>query len=1065
MLKRRAVIGIILCIVMISLPPGKLGQGFFQLTTDHWLLTTVSAQSATATLGGIVVDERGAVVPEVTITVINTATRLQRQGASTSDGYFTFLLLPPGVYTVRAQRDGFSPVQIPDLALNVGDQRAIQIQLKVGKMDETVTVQAENSVQESAAVGTVVDRQFVANLPLNGRSFNALIALTPGVVQTRATVGSPGQFSVNGQRANANYFTVDGVSANVSITPSSNHGGALGGALPALTTLGGTNNLVSIDALQEFKVLTSTYAPEFGRTPGGQISLITRAGTNDFHGGAFDYFRNDVFDAKDWFANRDKLRKPPLRQNDFGGTFSGPVFLPRFGEGGPRWYNGRNRTFFFFSYEGLRLRQPQVVSNAEVPSLSLRQSAPPQLQPYLNAFARPTGADLGNGLALISASYSNPTTLNATSLRLDHTFSQSLTVFGRYNEAPSKTVTRASANLSSPFSTILNTRTFTAGATLLLSSKVSNDFRANYSKVKGQLSIFLDDFGGAVPVSAAQLFPSFASPDNSQVSFGFGFSTRPEIRLGANTANFQRQLNLVDTFSVVTGNHQWKFGIDYRRLAPLYGPSNYFQQALFNDAAAVNTATASILTTQASQTARLSYTNFSAFAQDTWRFAPRLTLTYGMRWEVAPPASATDGNDQYTALGIENPATATLAPRGTPLYDTTFGNFAPRVGLAYRLRSIRGWETILRGGAGVFYDLGSSQSSVGFTGFPFFSGVKQTPNVPYPATGPAVEPPPYPTPPFAPPISGVLVYVPGFKLPRAYQWNFALEQSLGAHQTISASYVAAVGRQLTSHELLQNPNPSFLFLTIIGNKATSDYHALQLQFQRRLSRGLQALASYTWSHAIDKVSTDGVLILERSSADFDLRHNFSAALSYHLPSPIASGVGRALLGNWSVETIIRAQSATPVNLVGRASTNIAGQFVAIRPDLIPGVPLYLEDPLAPGGKRFNPAAFAVPPATRQGTLGRNVLRGFPLNQTDFSLRRQFNLSERLNLQFRADVFNLFNHPNFADPVATVMSTATFGRSTAMFSRGLGAGGSSGGFNPLYQVGGPRSMQFSLKLQF
>jgi hypothetical protein len=320
------------------------------LINPHSLLITAVAQSATATLSGTVEDQNGAVVPGANVIVLNSGTRLQREATTNDQGYFTIPLLPPSTYTVTVRRDGFAPVQIPNLVLNVGDQKALQIQLKAGDVNATVQVVNEAPlISESPAVGTVVDRQFVENLPLNGRTFQSLISLTPGVVVTGTNGQEQGQFSVNGQRANTNYFTVDGVSANIGSAGQSTLGQAEAGALPGLSAFGSTSNLVSVDALQEFKVLTSTFAPEFGRTPGGQIQILTRAGTNDYHGTLFEYFRNDVFDANDWFNNATRLSKPATRQNDFGGVLGGPLPLPRFGEGGPSFLSGKNRTFFFFS--------------------------------------------------------------------------------------------------------------------------------------------------------------------------------------------------------------------------------------------------------------------------------------------------------------------------------------------------------------------------------------------------------------------------------------------------------------------------------------------------------------------------------------------------------------------------------------------------------------------------------------------------------------------------------------------------------------------------------------------
>jgi hypothetical protein len=1021
------------------------------------------AQSSTATLSGTVEDQTGAIVAGANIALVNVAQGSQRLTASNNEGRFVFPSLPPGQYSVTATRQGFAPVEVKNVTLNVNDQVTLRITLAVGEISQSVEVlEGASLINESAEVATVVDRQFVANLPLNGRSFQSLLTLTPGVVQTRVGSNDLGQFSVNGQRADANYFTVDGVSANTAMSGSQNQGQTLAGTLPGLTVFGGTNNLVSVDALEEFKVLTSSYAAEFGRSPGAQVSIVTRSGTNDFHGAIFDYVRNDLFDANDWFTNRSRLNKPPLRQNDFGGVFHGPIVLPRFGEGSRQpWYNGRNRSFFFFSYEGLRLRQPQVISNAEVPSINLRQTALPRIQPYLNAFPVPNGADLGNGLAQFSAGYSIPATLNATSLRIDQTLTSKLALFGRYNYAPSETTTRAQTQLSSPRTIAFKTRTVTIGGTYSPSPPANNDLRINYSENKAGAFLAHDDFGSAVPVPDSALFPSFASPAESQVVFTLSFGLRPELRVGSSTASVQRQWNVVDTLSVLLADHQLKFGIDYRRLSPTFSLSRYFQQASFSNANAVRNASVSSLGLLANKDAEPRFVNFSAFAQDTWRTSQRLTLTYGLRWEVNPAPHGADSNDAYTAIGSDNPATMALAPQGTPLYNTQYLNLAPRFGIAYMLSQTPGRETVLRGGVGVFYDMGNAQSTLGFTLPPFSTGflAPAPTNVPYPVNEAAARPPVFPNPPFA----FVAAFDPDLKLPRTYQWNVAVEQSLGAAQTLTASYVAALGRDLISVRRLVSPNPAFLGVQVVRNEAASDYHALQLQFQRRLSRGLQALASYTWSHSLDDASSDFGVGLDHASSDFDLRHSFSTAITYDVPAP-RSPFARAVLGNWSIDTIVRVQSATPVDLIARSNFNLFGETVNVRPDFITGQPLYLADPKAPGGKLFNKAAFAIPPVGRQGTLGRNVMRGFPLNQTDFSLRRRFGLSERVSLLFRADVFNLFNHPNFADPMNS-LSSGSFGQSTQTFGKGLGSGTFGAGLSPLYQIGGARSVQFSFKAQF
>jgi len=279
-----------------------------------------------------------------------------------------------------------------------------------------------------------------------------------------------------------------------------------------------------------------------------------------------------------------------------------------------------------------------------------------------------------------------------------------------------------------------------------------------------------------------------------------------------------------------------------------------------------------------------------------------------------------------------------------------------------------------------------------------------------------------------------------------------------------------VGRRLLRSVGLRNFNPNFVgTVTVFSNGATSDYHALQVQYDRRLSRGLQALASYTWSHAIDEVSSAlstnaSTTILERGSANFDVRHAFSGAVTYNIPRLRVSGAVDVILRNWSVDGIVRYQSPTPVDLTAGNLIQADGTLLFVRPDLVAGIPLYIDDPQAPGSRRFNPAAFHVPPRgangqfLRQGTLGRNVMRGFALTQMDLALRRQFNLTERLYIQVRAEAFNVFNHPNFGDPINSITS-GLFGRSTQMFGRSIG------GLSPIYQVGRPRSFQFALRLGF
>jgi carboxypeptidase family protein/TonB-dependent receptor-like protein len=1046
-----------------------------------WCSGVLRSQSTNASITGRVTDPSNAVIADAKVAAIYTGTNARYEGETNGSGDYYLTNLPPGSYRIEIEKTGFQKLIKPDVILHVQDALDIDFGMTLGSGSESITVEAGAPVvnTESATVSTVIDRTFVENLPLNGRSFQTLILLTPGAVVTVTAFDDQGQFSVNGQRTDANYFTVDGVSANFGVTgylPLVQGGG---GALPALSLQGGTNSLVSVDALQEFRVQTSSFAPEYGRTPGGQISILTRSGTNQFHGTMFEYFRNSVLDASDWFANLHNLPKPAEQQNDFGGVFGGPIL--------------KDKTFFFFSYEGLRLRQP-ATQETVVPDLVSRQQAPTTMQPYLNAYPIPNGPELGSGTAQFNGSYSNPSSLDAYSIRADHTINSKLNLFGRYDFSPSNLDQRGplpapNTVLSTTQSLSSSVHTITIGSDQLLAPTVSNETRVNYSNDRIGTSLFLDDFGGAVPLPDSALFPSGYSSANGlfQILILGGVG---EIAQGNGGVDEQRQINLVDNVSWTKGSHQLKFGVDYRWLSPFSTLYTYAQFSEFTSMAATPggaiSAVAAASFIHAQQGDALLARNFSLYGQDTWKLSPRLTLTYGLRWDVNPPIKGKNlQNQPFTVTGLDNPSTIALAPRGVPLYRTTYGNVAPRIGAAYQIRQTPGWDTVLRGGFGIFYDLGYGSLGGVSSYFPY-QAVKSLPLAPFPLSPGNAAPPAITT---NPPVNTMIVAEPDLKLPRTYEWNVALEQAVGSNQTISLSYIGAEGRDLLRETNLFNPNPNFQFIGVTSNTAYSYYDALQVNFQRRFSRGLQAVGSYTFSHSIDNASTDafanylntlsgpGYSNIDRGDSDFDIRHSFTAGVTYDFPASGAHGALRAVFGGWSADTFVLARSAPPVDVIG--AINFAyGTALASRPNVVPAVPQVVYGSQYPGGKAFNntiiPAACpdgsnqvgAWCPATagQQGDFGRNVLRGFGAWQADFALQRQFHLTEQLGLRFRAEFFNIFNHPNFGSPTNTLTSPL-FGQSTQTLASSLGSGGANGGFSPLYQIGGPRSIQLALKLTF
>ncbi len=1045
------------------------------------LLVHTSAYADTnAAVSGLVTDPQGRAVVDTAIVLTNVNTGVAYQTKTNGQGIYRVNGLQPGIYRANVAKDGFKSIVKADIELHVQDQLSINFALQLGSVTETITVEAGAPLinTQDASVSTVVDRAFVANVPLNGRSFQDLISMTPGVVTqspntSPSGAGSGGDFSVNGQRTESNNYTVDGVSGNVAAgTGFGNLVGqvAASGSVPAGTILGTTQSLVSVDALQEFRAQNSTYSAEYGRGPGGQFSLVTRSGTNDFHGTAFDYLRNDFFDANDWF--NDFLRQPisSLRQNDFGGTFGGPILIPGL-------YDGKGRTFFFVSYEGLRLTLPQAAkSNLLVPDTFMRQQAPAALQPILNAFPVQNGTDFGTAsapsLAQFIQGFSVPSRIDSTSIRADHTFGPKLSLFFRFADTPSSSSSRG-LGLSVLTQNSVNTQIYTGGAVSQFSNRAYNDLRVGYTRTDSTQEGTLDNFGGATPIDlAAAMGASSSRGPNLRMQIfvpGAGFSL-----LADNTAagNRLRQWNLVDTFSIVEGHHQLKIGVDYRRIvSPATGQGSPFIVPVFSGANQVLNNTPLILAVQNNLSVTPIFNETAVFVQDEWRVTPSLNLSLGLRWEVDPPPHGANGQDAFTLLGsISNPSSLTLAPRGTPLWNTSWYNFAPRLGLAWTARSNPGWETVVRAGGGVYFDTNNQVAMEGFQGVGF-SALALYFGASLPATPAQLNVTPSVTPPLA---DNVYAFPAHLQLPYTLEWNVAIQQAMGQKQAITLSYVGAAARRMGGQQQLlgiSTLNPNFSNIVYFTSGLTSDYDALQAQFQRNVSHGIHALASYTWSHCLDSGSNyssfstgPGVGVqtaFVRGNCDTDVRHNLQAGLSWDLPRASGNRFARALLNEWGIDGRLIARSSFPVTVLGSQIIDPAtGSSFNAALNLVPKQPIYLYGSQYPGDRAINSGAFCDP------TLGpcpgspapRNFVRGFGAWQVNMAVRREFPIRERLRLQFRAEAFNLLNHPNFGS-VDQFLGDATFGQALNMLNQSLGTLASQ------YQQGGPRSMQFALKFLF
>ncbi|MBL8240815.1 MAG: TonB-dependent receptor, partial [Bryobacterales bacterium] len=453
------------------------------------------------------------------------------------------------------------------------------------------------------------------------------------------------------------------------------------------------------------------------------------------------------------------------------------------------------------------------------------------------------------------------------------------------------------------------------------------------------------------------------------------------------------------------------------------------------------------------------FQNWSSFAQDTWRIHPRLTLSYGVRWEINP--APVGSKPLYTFLEPADKRDVHPAPVGTPLYKTDWTGFGPRLGLVWQLSPKAGRQTTLRTGWGLFHDLGAGIIGQSAAGYPYFRQRNFLQGTFFPLPEELAKGPEFT---LKPPINSIYGASQGLRLPVTHQWNVTLERALGTSRIFSVGYVGAAGRRLLRQEYWVNPNEDVTYAYLLRNRAFSDFHSLQAQIQQRPVKGLQFLASYTFGKSLDTNSNDSVSNLialqidpkrDRGPSDFDIRHTLSGAWTLELPY---------WFRGWSLDGVVSLRTATPVDVTFYRDLGFG--IYNLRPDPIEGVPMVIADPNVAGGRRYNYDAFEIPwefPG-RQGKLGRNVLRGFGLAQVNLTIRREFTIREPLKLQFRAEMFNALNHPSFADPSGSLLSPQ-FGYSTSMLGRSLGRGGVNGGLNPLFQIGGPRSVQLSARFVF
>ncbi len=1007
------------------------------------LPTIVLAQ--TAQIGGVVRDSSGAAVPGAVLTAVNEENGMRRQAVTDNAGQYSLSTKWPGLYKITVRREGFRTATSYGVKLEADRRVRLDFTLYVGPAEESITVHGLRTLvkTEDAALGAVVGRRFMEDLPLNGRGMADLLDSAPGVVITPAGDSEAGQFVANGQRANTNLISIDGVSFNAGIgvgLPNTSPGQAAGGMVPAYSAIGSFHGLISVDAVEEFRILTSTPTAAYGRLFGAQVSLISRSGGNQLHGGAQFHGRHGSLNANDFFRNREGLPRSGESLTDLGFQVGGPI--------------RRDRTYFFGNFERLRLLMPYT-ETARVPTASERLGASSALRGVLQAFPISSTAP-ESGLYTISKSQPSSTT-NA-SFRLDHTFGSRAHTFLRWSWAPSEQNGYESASTPANAGNALRVRStaVTAGATIDLGGRSIADLRFGWLRTTSIFEERPTGGAGLTQEAIAAVNPYATSPGQTNISVFL-----LPIYSYVNWGTTRRKLNQYQANGIVNlprGPHEFLLGADYRRTVPdLPGPLHTVSM-LFRDQAAMRSGTISSLSITTQQPVSMNFGAVSSFVQDTWRPLPRLTLSLGVRWEYNPPPRASGGRPLYVVTGLGQASGPKVQAVYAALWRRSLRDFAPRGGVALRLDE--SGATVLRAGGGLYYGLGTALASDVMNSAPYVTSTLDV-DVPLGQAKLAV-------PSFAlkAPYGRMTAFDENFRSPRVYQWNVTLERALARMMSFSAAYVGAAGRELLRREAWMKPSADFEYVELVRNGSWSDYHAMQFQLRTHPARSLQLSAAYTWSHSIDTGSRDGLyvapeaivpIISERGSSDFDVRHLANAAGSWQ--PKFARG--------WTLAGIARFRTAFPMTLYTREGLLWLGGGPArvYRPDLVAGVPVWIDDADAPGGRRLNYDAFALPQAGRQGTLGRNAIRGFGFSQIDLSISRRFELNERVGLQLRIDAFNALNTPSFGDPDSDWAPGALFGRATRMLDQALGTGRPWGGLIPSLQIGGPRCLQMGLRFSF
>jgi Carboxypeptidase regulatory-like domain len=1125
------------------------------------MLTNVAtnAQLTTADIIGTVYDASGAVLPNAKVSLSNQRTHEVRSAQSGAGGEYSFTFLLPGTYSVRVESEGFTTFT-STVEISAGDRARVDAPLKVGQTTESVEVVSQSPLlqTETSTVENTVPEQHVENLPLTTRNLTTLVTFVPGANEAASVDGlNSGQrpddrrqtssFSVNGQDVELNNEVIDGTDNNERI-------------------IGTIGVKPSIDAIQEVNVETNDYTAESGRTPGGLVSVITKSGSNAFHGSLYEYLQNDVFNARNPFDPAPQFKQSEFRQNDFGGSVGGPII--------------KDRTFFFFGYEGFR--QVAGVQNpitSTVPTAAEQALGPAGIVAADPATAGlavdPIAANLFKLYPLPNTGAPGQTTNNfvfdpnktqySTTFdgRIDHRFTNNDLFYGRFTSndvssliptsLPNVTINGVSINpgngqfgFAGPAKDIAYNGQL--DYTHIFNTNLLLELKAAYTRI--------DNVSNS-PNSGTNAATAVGFPKD--INYGpLASSGLPLINIAGfaplGDSNFVPIVDISNTFeyngavSYTRGAHSFKFGAALiRRQAQNQQSNNGVGNINFGlpedgGSASLNNL-ATFLTgafTGEGRNTDLFTPNYRSwepgfYAQDSWKARPWLTLNYGLRYDIYTPFTEADGRISnfdpatnqllvpahelaaLTQQGVNT--TGIVASSNTAGLSTTYSNFEPRVGFAATL----GHELVLRGGFGIAAFPGNYTSNASLKNAPF-NGI-YAPNVngqscqstlatqiETNATGSSTLPScqtglgqtialgqgiPIPIPQAlnSPSLSLPDNVALNFRTSYVAQFNLLLEKEFGQN-VITVGYVGSVGRHLpvvlndinvpdplTAPASLRGPDgrfdvrPTANILPGLGgvgeyeSAGSSSYHSLQVSFQRRYSNGLTVSANYTYSHSIDDATTlsyegqEGfgnadpfdIHRFETGNSDLDLRHRFLASATYELPfGKNLNGAKKMALAGWQANSILVWNSGSPYSITDNFTAFGNSVFNGIgggptRPDQI--APATLANPGI--NEAFNVNAFVIPTLGTIGNTRRNSLYGPDFRHFDLSIFKDFTLTERIKLQFRAESFNLTNAPNYF--VANDQNQAP--TTNAVQGSGFGKIVTT---NPNYT---PRELQFALKLLF